>query len=73
MPKEPKQLRIQHNHPLDAIKDTRIAGDSVFNGNGRDNYDIEIDWSEIGDKDMPGGFKKLKEAAITIRLIEVEA
>ena len=73
MPKEPKQLRMQHNHPLNAIEKTRIAGDSIFDGNGRDRYDIEINWSEIKDGDVPGGFKKLKEATIIIRLIETEA
>ena len=78
MPKETKQpgvskLQMQHRHPLNAIKDTRISGDSVFNGNGRDNYSIVVVWSEIEDSDVQGGFKKLKEATISIRLIETEA
>lgn len=67
------KLKMIHKHPLDAIKDTRIAGDSVFNGNGRDDYEIEIEWEEIEDKDVPGGFKKLKGATIYLRLAGTEA
>jgi len=64
------ELRTIQKHPLDALRDTRIAGDSVFNGNGRDDYEIAVEWSEKTDKNLPGDVKKLKEATITIRLVQ---
>jgi len=65
------ELRTIQKHPLDALQNTRIAGDSVFNGNGRDEYEIAVEWSEKAE-DTQGGFKKLKEATIKIRLVTEE-
>lgn len=62
------ELRMVKKHPLDALKETRIGGDAVFNGNGLDEYEIEVVWSEIEDGNTTGGFKKLKEATIKIQL-----